>query len=143
MHSLMAPPEPTSKTIPSFICSTQQKQFLERTSWALRLMGWASIPSGVGGAMAMYLEGVSVFTIMFVWCWTSDAFIRYIHRQAQWFSSGVSIKMIAHHSSYTIPDNPIGIEDPRISGNTGNLSVRSQNGPHVSTSSMPRLVLDT
>jgi hypothetical protein len=93
--------------------------------------------------MAMFLEGVPVFTIVIFGRWSSDGFLRYIRRQMQEFSLGVSIKMIARHSFYTIPDTPSCIEDPRVSGYAGNLSTRSQNGPHASSSTMPRFALHT
>jgi hypothetical protein len=47
-----------------------------------------------GAAMAMYLAGVPVSTIMLLRCWSSDAFIRYIQKQVKEFSKGVSGKMI-------------------------------------------------
>jgi hypothetical protein len=34
-----------------------------------------------GAAMAMYLAGVAVYTIMLIARWSSDAFLRYIRRQ--------------------------------------------------------------
>jgi hypothetical protein len=48
-------------------------------------MGTHAIRSG--GAMAMYLAGVPEFTIMLIGRWSSDAFLRYIHRQARSSSS--------------------------------------------------------
>ena len=49
-------------------------------------VGTHSIRSGA--AMAMYLAGVPVFMIMLIGCWSSDAFLQYIHRQVQEFSMG-------------------------------------------------------
>jgi hypothetical protein len=40
-------------------------------------------------AMAMYLVGVPVFTMMLIGRWSSDVFLRYTRRQVQKFSSGV------------------------------------------------------
>eukprot|EP00957_Ditylum_brightwellii_P132687 10117726-Ditylum_brightwellii.AAC.1 len=37
-------------------------------------------------AMAMYLAGVPVYTIMLIGRWSSDAFLRYIWKQVQEFS---------------------------------------------------------
>jgi hypothetical protein len=34
-------------------------------------------------AMSMFLADVLVYTIMLVGCWSSDAFLRYIHHQVQ------------------------------------------------------------
>jgi hypothetical protein len=104
-------------------------------------LGLNSIRSGT--AMTMYHEGLPVFTIILLGRWSSDAFLRYIHRQVQEFSLGVSIKIIARHSFYTIPDTPSGIEDPSVSGNAGNLSATSQNGSHVLSSIMSRFALNT
>jgi hypothetical protein len=43
-----------------------------------------------GAAMAMYLGGVRVFTIMLLGRWSSEAFLRYIRKQVQEFSARVS-----------------------------------------------------
>ena len=40
--------------------------------------------------MAMYLNDVPTYTIMLVGRWSSDAFLKYIRRQVQEFTSGVS-----------------------------------------------------
>ena len=84
-------------------------------------------------AMAMYLAGVPVFTIMLIGRWSSDAFLRYIRRQVQEFSSGVSSKMILSSDYFTIPDYT-SPEDPRTSGNTLNLAARGQIGAVASGS---------
>jgi hypothetical protein len=55
-----------------------------------------------GAAMAMFLAGVPVFTIMLLGCWSSDAFLRYIRKQVQEFSKGVSEKMISNERFFTI-----------------------------------------
>jgi hypothetical protein len=52
--------------------------------------------------MAMYLAGVPVFTIMLLGRWSSDAFLRYICKQVQKFSKGVSQKMISNERFFTI-----------------------------------------
>ncbi len=44
--------------------------------------------------MAMYLTGVSVFSIMLIGRWSSTAFLKYIQKQVQEFSQGISSKMI-------------------------------------------------
>jgi hypothetical protein len=36
-----------------------------------------------GAAMAMYLSGVPVYTIMLLWRWSSDAFLHYIRKQVK------------------------------------------------------------
>jgi hypothetical protein len=45
-------------------------------------------------AMAMYLNGIPVYTIMLLGRWSSDAFLRYIRKQVTEFSRNVSRKMI-------------------------------------------------
>jgi len=56
-----------------------------------------------GAAMAMYLAGVPIFTIMLIGRWSSDAFMRYIRKQVKEFSEGISSKMIHHEQFFTIP----------------------------------------
>jgi hypothetical protein len=79
-------------------------------------MGTHSIRSDA--AMVMYLAIVSVFTIMLISSWSSDAFLWYIHEQVQEFSSGVASRMItsSDFNFYTIPDFTHHY-DPRVSGN--------------------------
>jgi hypothetical protein len=47
-----------------------------------------------GAAMAMYLSGVPVFSIMLIRRWLSTAFLKYIQKQVQEFSQGISSKLI-------------------------------------------------
>jgi hypothetical protein len=77
-----------------------------------------------GAAMAMYLGGVPVFTIMLLGRWSSDAFLRYIRKQVQEFSSGVSKRMIKHENFYTITNVP---SSP---GRVPNRSSNNNLGPH-------------
>jgi hypothetical protein len=62
-------------------------------------------------AMAMYLAGIPVYTIMLIGQWSSDAFLRYIHCQVQEFSAGVSQQMIVLENFFTIPEFA-STEDP-------------------------------
>ena len=78
-------------------------------------------------AMSMYLASVPVFTIMLIGRWSSDAFLRYIRRQVQEFSSGVSRRMIVSEDFYTIPETA-NHEDPRAPGDRHNFSARSHIG---------------
>ena len=55
-------------------------------------IGTHSIRSGA--AMAMYLYNVSVYTIMLIGRWSSDAFLLYIQKQVEQFSHNVSRTMI-------------------------------------------------
>jgi hypothetical protein len=55
-------------------------------------VGTHSIRSGA--TMAMYLAGVPIFSIMLIGRWSSLAFMKYIRKQVQEFSFGISSKMI-------------------------------------------------
>ena len=55
-------------------------------------IGTTSICSGA--AIAMYLSGVPVFSIMLIGSWSSTAFLKYIQKQVQEFLQGISSKMI-------------------------------------------------
>jgi hypothetical protein len=79
-----------------------------------------------GAAMAMYLADISVFTIMLLGRWSSDAFLRYIRKQVKEFSNDVSSKMITKESFFTIPS--ASSEDPRIPDHPLNLASRNNNG---------------
>jgi hypothetical protein len=78
-------------------------------------------------AMAMYLAGVPVYTIMLIGRWSSDAFLRYIRRQVQEFSAGVSRRMILSEDFFTIPETAQR-EDPRSRHHHHNFSARSHIG---------------
>jgi hypothetical protein len=61
-------------------------------------------------AMAMYLNGIPVYTIMLLGRWSSDAFLRYIRKQVTEFSKGVARKMIQRpvyfHISHAEREDP-------------------------------------
>jgi hypothetical protein len=76
-----------------------------------------------GAAVAMYLSGVPVFTIMLLGRWSSDAFLRYICKQVKEFSSAINSKMVKKDDFFTIPSAIL--EDPRIRGHSLNLSCRN------------------
>jgi hypothetical protein len=76
-----------------------------------------------GAAMAMYLAGVPVFSIMLQGRWSSDAFLRYIRKQVQQFSAGISMKMNTADDFFTIPE--AHHDDPRIRGHRDNLECRN------------------
>jgi len=69
----------------------------------------------------------SVFTIMLI---GSDAFLQYICRQVQEFSSGVSSRMILSQDFFTIPDFAHH-EDPRAPGHSQNFAACSNLGPNA------------
>ena len=59
-------------------------------------VGLHSIKSG--GAMAMFLSGVSEIIIQRIGRWESDAFLEYIREQVENFTWGVSAKMLMYES---------------------------------------------
>jgi len=79
-----------------------------------------------GAAMAMYLAGIPVFTIMLLGCWSSDAFLHYIRKQVKEFSTGISKKMITHEHFFTVPS--ARKDDPRIRKHLLNHASRQING---------------
>jgi len=70
----------------------------------------------LSAAMAMYLNGVPVYTIMLLGCWSRDAFLRYIRKQVESFGSSVSSKMIVT-SRFLHVSHSTDLEDPRTSLN--------------------------
>ena len=74
-----------------------------------KFVGTHSIRSS--GAMAMYLNGIPVYTIMLLGRWSSDAFLRYIRRQVTEFSNNVARKMTKKTVYHHITD--ADREDPR------------------------------
>lgn len=75
-----------------------------------------------GAAMAMYLAGVPVFTIMLLDQWFSDAFMHYIRKQVKELSSRISSRMIQHKKIFNIPSEPL--DEPRSLNRSLNLSSR-------------------
>jgi hypothetical protein len=72
-------------------------------------------------AMAMYLNGVPVYTIMLLGRWSSDAFLRYIRKQVESFGSGVSSKMIVT-SRFLHVSHSTDLEDPCTSRNPASFT---------------------
>lgn len=56
-----------------------------------------------GGAMAMYLDEVPIYTIMMIGRWSSDAFLRYIRKQVEQFSHNIAKRMNKHMHFRHIP----------------------------------------
>ena len=81
-------------------------------------------------AMQMYLQGAMVYTIMLQGRWSSDAFLLYIRRQVQQFSTGLSTGMVKSESFFTIPDNDVlQRDDPRTRNRNSFASSLPLNGP--------------
>jgi hypothetical protein len=83
-------------------------------------IGTHSIRSGA--AMAMFLGGCPVFLIMMIGCWSSNAFLRYIHKQVEEFNHDVSQRMLTHMFHKHIPN----YSSPTIS----HLNPRQRNHPY-------------
>jgi hypothetical protein len=73
--------------------------------------------------MAMCLAGVPVYTIMLLGRWSSDAFLRYIHKQIKEFSKGISKKMLTNDEFFTIPS----LSSADIQINNHSLQTSSRN----------------
>jgi hypothetical protein len=85
-----------------------KKLRLAATSIGPDILGFTAKQIGLhsarsGSAMAMYLAGVPVYTIMLLGRWSSDAFLRYIRKQVKEFSKGISSRMIQNENFFTIP----------------------------------------
>jgi len=89
------------------------KQIVDAINTAAEAIGWESL--GVkkgdfgthsirsGGAMAMYLDEVPIFTIMMIGRWSSDAFLKYIRKQVESFSHNIAKRMNKHMHFRHIP----------------------------------------
>ena len=77
--------------------------------------------------MAMYLNGVPVYTIMLLGRWSSDAFLRYTLKQVTAFSNNVSRTMVKNPVYHHVPD--ANREDPR-SHNQMAATVNLRMGPN-------------
>ncbi len=79
-----------------------------------------------GAAMAMFLAGVPVYTIMLLGRWSSDAFLRYIRKQVKEFSKGISKKMLTNEEFFTIPSLPT--DDIQLNNHSLKTSSRNNYG---------------
>ena len=83
-------------------------------------------------AMHMYLDKILVDTLMLQVLWSSDAFLLYIRRQVQQFSSILSSVMVQKEFFFTVPDaTPLSLEDPRTRNVNSIATAPVQNGPDV------------
>jgi hypothetical protein len=84
--------------------------------------------------MAMYLNGIPVYTIMLLGRWSIVAFLRYIRKQVTKFSRSVARKMIQRpvyyqHVSHAQHDDPrthnrLSSAQKSGMGNQGNNAIR-------------------
>jgi len=75
----------------------------------------------------MYINGVPVYTIMLLGCWSSDAFLRYIRKPVESFGSGVSSKIIMT-SRFLHVSHSTNLEDPRTSRNPASFTANTGMG---------------
>lgn len=86
--------------------------------------------------MQLFLNNVPTFQIMLLGRWSSDAFLRYIRRQVQQFSEGLSTKMAAKEF-FTIPEvEQIDPNDPRTR-NTVSFATAAASGSHIRGARFP------
>jgi hypothetical protein len=89
-----------------------------------------------GSAMAMYLDGVPVFTIMFMGRrWSSNAFLKYIRRQVEQFSHNVASRMIKNQQFYHIPAflPTVSAEDSHQHNHPANFATGQNLGRNLTT----------
>jgi hypothetical protein len=85
--------------------------------------------------MAMYLARIPIFTIMLLGHWSSDAFLRYIRKEVQEFSSSVSSKMIHQGNFYTIQQKTNTVT--AVVPDHPNSAMRHKLGPKFRDALMP------
>ena len=87
-----------------------------------------------GAVMAMYLGECPVYTIMMIVQWYSDAFLRYIRKQFDQFSSNVSRIMIRFQSHHHISDLKPAVSclDPRQRNHPYNAKTKRNIGGNLS-----------
>lgn len=94
-------------TIPSSIILTKIWQAVSNLSYKKysfqpEKVGMHSNHSG--GAMGMFLTGTPAYTTMLMWCWSANAFIRYIRKQVLSLSHGIAAKILTFEQFSIIPD---------------------------------------
>ena len=93
-------------------------------------------------AMALYLAKRPISTIMLIGRWCSDAFLLYIRRQVQEFSTGISADMVSQERFFTIPDlDESDNLDPRTRNCRSFANTISLNGPNAATAHVKRPAL--
>ena len=60
-----------------------------------------------GAAMAMYLGGLPVYAIQLIGRWSSDAFMKYLRKQIEEFTLGVSTKMLTMQVFRHVPSHAL------------------------------------
>jgi hypothetical protein len=60
-----------------------------------------------GAAMAMYLGGLPVYAIQLIGWWSSDSFMKYLRKQIEEFTLGVSTKMLTMQVFWHVPSHAL------------------------------------
>jgi hypothetical protein len=83
--------------------------------------------------MGMFLSGTPVYMIMLMGRWSSDSFMRYIHKQVLSLSHGIAKKMLTYEQFFTVPDfvHTAADGDNRHHSNTNLASTTNFNGSHA------------
>jgi hypothetical protein len=120
MHHILSYPGCDTNTLVSTVLTNDKRQLVTSTFLTTKLqatakrigpdvLGFSHLDVGThsihsGGAMAMYLAGVPIFTIMLIGCWSSNAFLRYIHPQVLQCSARVSTLIVSPqaHNFFTL-----------------------------------------
>ena len=93
-------------------------------------------------AMQLFLNKIPTYQIMLLGRWSSDAFLKYIRRQVQEFSSGLSRSMI-DKEFFTIPEvETVDNNDPR-SRNTASFSTSAASGSNPRGTRFPSPAVHT
>jgi len=58
-----------------------------------------------GSAMAMYLGGIPVYAIQLIGRWKSDSFMKYLWKQIEQFTLGISSKMLTMQVFWHVPSH--------------------------------------
>ncbi len=117
--------------------------FLTKIRTAVQTLGYEKLgfhPEDVGThsnhlgeAMGISLAGTPVYTIMLMGRWSSDTFMRYIHKQVLSFSHGIAAKMLTYEEFYTVPDfvHTAADGDLCCCSSTNITTTQGFNGPHT------------
>ena len=57
--------------------------------------------------MAMYLGGLPIHAIQLIGHWSSDSFMKYLHKQIEEFTLGVSTKMLTMQVFWHVPSHAL------------------------------------
>ena len=68
----------------------------------------------LGGAMAMCLAKLDVYMVKIIGRWKSDAFMKYIRKQIQQFTSGISDKMVSMEHFTHVPNDESLQSEPTL-----------------------------